>query len=92
MPTNKEMMLAYEEQFNTGKLFIEAHVLVLMGYARGEARRELTSKLPKPEDVEMEIIENYYPTYGNQLDNAHVREGFRLGSKFVIEWIKKLWV
>ncbi|OGX23350.1 MAG: hypothetical protein A3K54_00095 [Omnitrophica WOR_2 bacterium RBG_13_44_8] len=92
MPNNKEMMLAYEEQFQTGKLFTENHVLVLMGYARGEARREIMAKLPTQEDVEMEIIDNYYPTYGNQLDNAHVREGFRLGSKFIIEWIKKLWV
>jgi len=92
MPTNKEIMLAYEEQFNTGKLFTETHVLVLMGYARGEARKELMKKLPTPENVELEIIDNYYPTYGNQLDNAHVREGLRLGSKFVIDWIKRLWI
>lgn len=92
MPTNKEIMLAYEEQFNTGKLFTESHVLVLMGYAKGEARRELMSKVPTPEDVEMEVIENYYPTYGNQLDNARVREGFRIGSKFVIDKILRLWI
>lgn len=92
MPTNKEMMLAYQEQFNTGKIFTEAHVLVLMGYARGEARQELMAQIPTPEDVEMEIINQYYPTYGNQLDNARVREGFRLGAKFVIDKIKRLWI
>ncbi len=37
------MMLAFQEQFNTGRLFTETQVLVLMGYARGEERHRVQS-------------------------------------------------
>lgn len=38
--TNRELLVAFEEQFNTGRLFTESQALVLMGYARGEGRKE----------------------------------------------------
>ena len=57
MPNNKEIMLAYEEHFNTGKLFTETHVLVLMGYARGEAVKmkwiPVSEKLPSAQQKEV---------------------------------------
>ncbi len=42
MKTDKEILKAFQEQFNTGKLFTESNVLVLMGMARGEERRQAT--------------------------------------------------
>jgi hypothetical protein len=44
MPTDKEIMKAFQEQFNTGGLFTESQVLVLMGYARGDERRKITGE------------------------------------------------
>jgi Icc-related predicted phosphoesterase len=88
--TDKEILKGFQEQFQTGGLLTESNVLVIMGYTRGDARKCLIEKLPSDEDIELEIIDNHYPTYGNQLDNSHVREGIRIGSRFVRELIKKL--
>jgi hypothetical protein len=44
--TNKELLIAFREQFNTGYLLNEGQVLVLMGYARGEGRKETANELP----------------------------------------------
>lgn len=41
MATDKELMKAFQEQFQTGRLFTESNVLVLMGYARGEAVKDM---------------------------------------------------
>ena len=38
--TDKEILKAFQEQFQTGRLFTESNVLVLMGMARGEERRK----------------------------------------------------
>ena len=38
MKTDKEILSAFQEQFNTGRLLTERQVLVLMGMARGEER------------------------------------------------------
>lgn len=37
--TDKELLDAFREQFNTGHLYTESNVLVLMGMARGEERK-----------------------------------------------------
>jgi hypothetical protein len=37
MATDKELLEAFREQFYTGHLFNETQVLILMGYARGDA-------------------------------------------------------
>lgn len=47
MANDKELLKAFREQFNTGHLYTESQVLVLMGYARGEARKEL--RAPEPD-------------------------------------------
>lgn len=54
MKTDKEMMLAFQEQFNTGRLFTETQVLVLMGYARGEERRQLATEKKQSEETHQE--------------------------------------
>jgi hypothetical protein len=47
MKTDKELLEGFRTQFNTGHLFTESQVLVLMGYARAEARKEpRVKKLP----------------------------------------------
>lgn len=53
MKTDKEIMVAFQEQFNTGRLFTESNVLVLMGMARGEERRRAqgTGRREEPENV-----------------------------------------
>jgi len=38
MKTDKEILKAFQEQFNTGRLITESQVLVLMGMARDEER------------------------------------------------------
>jgi hypothetical protein len=54
MKTDKEIMKAFQEQFNTGRLLTESQVLVLMGYARAEEKRKLQVKdrNEKPGDLE----------------------------------------
>jgi hypothetical protein len=39
MKTDKDLLKAFREQFNTGGMFSESNVLVLMGMARGEERK-----------------------------------------------------
>jgi hypothetical protein len=39
MATDRELLKAFREQFNTGGLFTESNVLVLMSYARGDERK-----------------------------------------------------
>jgi hypothetical protein len=88
--TDKEILKGFQEQFNTGRLLTESQALVLMGMARGDARKELLSRLPKEDDIEMDIIDNWYPTYGNQNDNVKVREGIRIGARKVRDFITKI--
>ena len=38
MATDKELLIAFRDQFSTGRMFTEDQVLVLMGYARGEEK------------------------------------------------------
>jgi hypothetical protein len=47
MKTNKQLLNAFREQFNTGSLFTETQVLVLMGYARSEGKKEAPDCKPK---------------------------------------------
>jgi hypothetical protein len=86
--TDKEILKGFQEQFQTGGLFTESNILVLMGYARGDAKKMILQRLPTDDDIELEIINNWYPTYGNQNDNARVREGIRIGAKMVRDLIK----
>ncbi|HLN56107.1 MAG TPA: hypothetical protein VK207_08945 [Bacteroidales bacterium] len=39
MKTDKELLEGFRTQFNTGRLFTESNVLVLMGMARGEEKK-----------------------------------------------------
>jgi hypothetical protein len=39
MKTDKDLLKAFQEQFNTGGMFSESNVLVLMGMARFEERK-----------------------------------------------------
>ncbi len=48
------MMLAFQEQFNTGRLFTETQVLVLMGYVRGEEKKRLAAEKKQPEEPQQE--------------------------------------
>ena len=50
MKTDKEILKAFQEQFNTGGLLNESQVLVVMGMARGEERLKGTeAQWPKGE-------------------------------------------
>jgi hypothetical protein len=40
MATDKQLLIAFRDQFNTGRMFTESQVLTLMGYARGEATKQ----------------------------------------------------
>lgn len=40
MKTNREIMKGFQEQWHSGRLFTEAQVLVLMGHARSEGKKE----------------------------------------------------
>lgn len=53
MKTDKELLRAFQGQFNTGKLLNEKQVLVLMGMARGEERRRMqdSGRREEPENV-----------------------------------------
>ncbi len=60
MATDRELLEGFKEQFQTGRLFTESQVLVLMGYARGEEKRQKTKGKrqkhePKNEKVIAEI-------------------------------------
>lgn len=81
---NKEILEAYEEQFNTGHLLTESHVLVLMGYARGDAKKMLKEQLPDEVDIETELIDDDYP------GNPEYRKGYRKGAGMILKFIKKL--
>jgi hypothetical protein len=82
--TDKQLLETYEEQFNTGHLLTESHVLVLMGYARGDARQMLKEQLPTEEDIEMEMMEE------DRSGNADFRIGYRSGSGMILRFLKKL--
>jgi hypothetical protein len=50
--TDKELLRAFQEQFQTGRLLSESNVLVLMAMARGEAKKDIASRfflLPRAE-------------------------------------------
>ena len=47
MKTDKVIMSAFQEHFNTGGLFTEKNVLVLMGMARHEERSSIASTISK---------------------------------------------
>jgi hypothetical protein len=53
MATDKELLEAFKSQINTGFMFSERQVLILMGYARGEERSK-----PKPEKEPIEETEH----------------------------------
>ena len=82
--TDKEILKGYQEQFNTGGLLSESHVLVLMGYARGDARQMLKGLLPTENDIELELMEE------NMSGKAEFRIGYRSGSGMILRFLKKL--
>lgn len=88
--TDKKIITGFREQFQTGKLFTGSNVLVLMGYARGDARKMIKEKILTKEDIEQELIETEYPTFGNETDNARFRTGIRFGAALVIDYMNKL--
>jgi hypothetical protein len=45
--TDKEILKGFQEQFQTGRLLTESNVLVLMGYARREAKKEFAKRRSK---------------------------------------------
>lgn len=82
--TDKKILEAYKEQFNTGHLLTESHVLVLMAYARGDAKKMLKEQLPDEDDIENELIDDDYP------GNPEYRKGYRKGSGMILKFIRKL--
>lgn len=86
--TDKEILKGFREQFSTGRLLTESNVLVLMGYARGDARVMMRDLLPDADDIESELILTEYPTFGNEPDNARFRTGVRFGAAMVLDLIK----
>jgi hypothetical protein len=82
--TDKEILKGFSEHFQTGRLFSESNVLVLMSYARGDALKMLKEKLPTEEDIETEIIEGCYN------GNPEIRRGIRMGARLVVDMINKL--
>ncbi len=82
--TDKEILKGYKEQFNTGGLLSEIHVLVLMGYTRGDARQMLKEQLPTENDIELELMEE------TRSGNADFRIGYRTGAESILKLIRKL--
>jgi len=58
MKTDKELLKAFQEQFNTGRLFTESNVLVLMGIARGEERRNKQPPCPPARELNTDVPYN----------------------------------
>jgi len=86
--TDKEILKGYQEQFNTGGLLSESHVLVLMGYARGDARQMLKDLLPAEDDIERELIDSNGSL--NSDSAVSYRMGYRKGSNMILDLIRKL--
>jgi hypothetical protein len=82
--TDKKILEGYEEQFNTGHLLTESHVLVLMSYARGDAKKMLKEQLPDEDDIEAELIDDDYP------GNPEYRKGYRKGAGIILKYLRKL--
>lgn len=88
MATNKQLLKGFKSQFNTGRLFTEAQVLILMGYARGDARKTLKDLLPAEDDIERELIDSNGSSNSDSVVNY--RMGYRSGSKMILDLVKKL--
>ncbi len=59
MKTDIELIEGFKANFVHGRLFTEAQVHMLIGWARGEARKEIMSKIPNMELLQAEFSEQF---------------------------------